>query len=81
MAYTQQSLLCSISEAQFICVELQLYLDTHPDDQKALTDYAWFSKKLKNLIAQYESQYGPLLNFGLSDTAGSSWVNSKWPWE
>ena len=81
MAATQKSLLCDISESQFICIELQLYLDTHPEDVAANHDYLWYAKKLENLMKEYEAKYGPLLNFGLSPTETGSWVNSKWPWE
>lgn len=81
MELTQQALLCKISEYQFICVELQLYLDTHPHDQDARADFLYYSEQLNELIASYETQYGPLLNFGLSPTSTSCWVHSKWPWE
>ena len=81
MATTEKSLLNDISQAQFVCVELQLYLDTHPEDEDAAHDYLWYAKKLESLIQDYEAKYGPLLNFGLSPNETGSWVNSKWPWE
>lgn len=81
MAVNQKSLLCDISETQFVCIELQLYLDTHPEDAAALHDFMWYSQKLGYLIKEYEEKYGPLLNFGISATDTGSWVNSKWPWE
>ena len=81
MAKTQKSLLNDISEVQFICIELQLYLDTHPDDAAANHDYFWYAAKLDRLVEKYEEKYGPLLNFGLSTTESGSWVKTKWPWE
>ncbi|MBQ3938951.1 MAG: spore coat protein CotJB, partial [Clostridia bacterium] len=36
---TREELLNRISEIQFVCVELNLYLDTHPDDANAAADY------------------------------------------
>ena len=81
MELTQNSLLCKISEAQFVCVELNLYLDTHPDDEDARADYLCYSETLAQLIEKYEALYGPLKNFGLSPTATGSWVSGKWPWE
>ena len=36
---TEQELLNRISEIQFVCIELNLYIDTHPDDEAALSDY------------------------------------------
>ena len=74
-------LLSRIDEIQFVCVELNLYLDTHPEDEAAQADYMSYSNELTSLIAAYERQYGPLLNFGHSDSGEGSWVYSKWPWE
>ena len=74
-------LLTRISEIQFVCVELNLYIDTHPDDADALSDYYHYSTMLKSLIESYEQQYGPLLGFGHSATQTGSWVCSEWPFE
>ena len=81
MELTQNALLSKISEAQFVCVELNLYLDTHPDDEDARADYLCYSETLTQLIDKYEALYGPLKNFGLSPTTTGSWVHCKWPWE
>ena len=77
----KKELLGRISEIQFVCVELNLYIDTHPDDADALSDYASYSMMLKSLIKTYEEQYGPLMGFGHSDTQTGSWVCSCWPFE
>ncbi|MBQ3108601.1 MAG: spore coat protein CotJB [Clostridia bacterium] len=81
MELTQNALLSKISEAQFVCVELNLYLDTHPNDEDARADYLCYSETLKQLIEKYEALYGPLKNFGLSPTETGCWVSGKWPWE
>ena len=77
----ERALLEKIGEARFACVELRLYLDTHPDDAMAKADYLAYSMKLQQLIERYEQQYGPLMNFGESPTEAGSWVFQKWPWE
>ena len=74
-------LLNRISEVQFVCVELNLYLDTHPADVSARNDYYAYSKLLAELIGDYEREYGPLLGFGHSPTNVGCWVCSEWPWE
>jgi len=57
----------------FICVELRLYLDTHPDDSRAMEYYRQYSKKLMKL-KDYLSE--------LSERPGyNSWVFDPWPWE
>ena len=81
MDTTQQMMFDKIREARFASIELRIYLDTHPDDTMAQTDYLAYSEKLQMLIQRYEAQYGPLMNFGQSPTDAGSWVFSKWPWE
>ena len=78
---SQSELLNSISELQFVCVELNLYLDTHPGDIAARSDYYNYSVMLRELINSYESEYGPLMGFGQSPTDVGCWVCSEWPWE
>ncbi len=81
MDNTQCALMNKISEYQFVCVELNLYLDTHPEDEAARADYLCYGKRLNALIGQYEELYGPLMNFGHSPTDVGNYVTSKWPWE
>lgn len=81
MEMTQTCLLQKIGEARFACVELQLYLDTHPEDETAMQDFLSYAEKLRQLIGMYEREYGPLLNFGESVSTAGSWVYQKWPWE
>ena len=78
---TEQELLNRISEIQFVCIELNLYIDTHPDDEAALSDYYNYGEMLNSLISEYERSYGPLIGFGHSVTRTGSWVCSAWPWE
>ena len=77
----QETLLEQISEIQFVCIELNLYLDTHPDDADALADYRSYSAMLRQLIAEYGQQYGPLLGFGHSDASAGSWPIGGRPFE
>lgn len=72
-----------LQAVQFALVELQLYLDTHPTDNKAKEQYTKFSDYLKNYIPLYEKQFGPLFQYGLSNDYknNSPWVQQPWPWE
>lgn len=81
MDATQKALMEKIREGRFACIDLNIYLDTHPDDEAAKTDYLCYAEKLNLLIDRYEMQYGPLLNFGQSATSAGSWVFQKWPWD
>ena len=81
MDENKQCLLTMIQEARFACVELNLYLDTHPDDEAAKADFNCYANKLCMLTQKYERQYGPLMNFGESAMQNGAWVYQKWPWE
>ncbi len=78
---TREEMLTRIGELQFVCVELNLYLDTHPLDADAAQDYRSYSAMLGELTAAYERQFGPLMGFGVSSTDAGSWVNDPWPFE
>lgn len=77
----QTALMNKIMEYQFVCVELNLYLDTHPDDEAARADYLCYGKRLHAMLDQYAELYGPLMNFGHMPTETGCYVTSKWPWQ
>ena len=75
-------LMLAIQEIEFFCIELQLFLDTHPGDQKAREAFLTYSHKLRELKKKYDAECGPLHNFGYSSSENGSWVYSQpWPWE
>ena len=77
--YTEQELLQRIGEVRFACVELQLYLDTHPDDLDAMNDFNSYAVTLDRLCNEYTERFGPLENFGNSTHDAGSWAYQKWP--
>ncbi len=79
--YTEQALLQKIGEVRFALVELQLYLDTHPEDPDAANDFNAYAETLGRLCTEYTERFGPLENFGSSAHAAGSWVYQKWPWQ
>ena len=63
----------------FAIIELGLYLDTHPDDQKALCMHRDYTKQLKELKDKYQKVYGPLsIYFPCNKWR---WLEEPWPWE
>ena len=77
-----RELLRQIYEMEFTCIELQLYLDTHPDDQQAQQEFIRHSRHLRELKAAYDKEVAPLHNFGYSSIETGSWVTAApWPWE
>lgn len=81
MNVTADCLLKQIAECEFTCCDINLYLDTHPDDSRAIADYNCYCEQLRALKDLYCSKFGPLENFGNSPyEVGNEWVHSSWPW-
>ena len=79
---SKSDLILKIQELTFACVDLNLYLDNHPDDACAINMYNSFSKQLNEAMRSYECKYGPLTNFGYGKSnCPWQWVEEPWPWE
>lgn len=64
---------------QFAITELALYLNTHPDDEKALCLHRKYCRRLKDLEDKYQKVYGPLtINYPCNKWR---WLEEPWPWE
>lgn len=75
-------LLHEIQAVDFVLVELNLYLDTHPGDRAALEQYNLYTHKAKMLKEQYAMEYGPLQNYGNSYAKEPfGWPEAPWPWQ
>ncbi len=57
---TKEEMLQQIKSYNFSIIELALYLDTHPDDDRALALHRRYCKELKELKDKYQKVYGPL---------------------
>lgn len=77
-----QELMKKIKELEFAAVDLNLYLDTHPQCRQALADYNMITQDLMKHKKMYESKFGPLTNYGTSPSQYPwRWVDEPWPWE
>jgi spore coat protein JB len=76
-----KTLLKKIQALEFTAVDLNLYLDTHPQDQAALRHFCTVRDELLNCIRTFEQKYGPLTPVGYACTNCWQWVESPWPWE
>lgn len=71
-----------LQEVQFALIELQLYLDMNPEDQRAVRQYNCLSEELMSLKHEYEKQRGPLMQYGFSPSPRRwVWTSTPWPWE
>lgn len=81
MEENRMNILKSLQEVGFAVIELELYLDTHPDDMNALSAYNNLVSQQQNLIMTYERMYGPLRSNTSQSSYPWQWINDPWPWE
>lgn len=76
---TREKMLNDIKCYEFAVIELALYLDTHPKDEKALCLHNKYCKELKELKDRYQKIYGPLtITYPCNKWR---WIEEPWPWE
>jgi spore coat protein JB len=76
---TRREMMQQIRCYEFAINELALYLDTHPDDEKALCLHKKYCKISKDLKDKYQKVYGPLtINYPCNKWR---WLEEPWPWE
>lgn len=64
---------------RFAIIELGLYLDTHPDDEKAICLHKEYCNRFKDLSDKYQKVHGPLtIMFPCNKWR---WLEEPWPWE
>ena len=76
---TREEMLKQIKCLGFAVIELGEYLDTHPDDEKALCLHNKYSKDYKDITDKYQKVYGPLTIFYPCNKW--RWLEEPWPWE
>lgn len=82
MKYNRKEKLKRIMAEEFTAIDFNLYLDTHPEDKRALQDYNETVERLSQLKREYEQKYGPLTNFGYAPSRYPwQWIDEPWPWE
>ncbi|WP_297988088.1 spore coat protein CotJB [Anoxybacillus sp.] len=75
-------LLHQLQAIDFVLVDLTLYLDTHPNDYEAIRQFNELSLERRKLKKQYETQFGPLQQYGNSYSQYPwDWSKTPWPWQ
>ena len=78
----REQYLRAVQICEFVLVELNLYLDTHPDNTCALSYFAQINQAHREAVTAYESQFGPLTITGTCEHAQSwDWIQGPWPWD
>lgn len=72
-------LLRAIAEASFFAQDLKLYLDTHPDDKRAVEMYAEACRQYKACKAAFEECFYPLTPCSAGMDGCWDWPEGVWP--
>ena len=80
---SRQQLMARINEVSFAVNDMNLYLDTHPCDEKALVYCRELVQERKKLLKEYAEIYGPLTIDSTVWTEESvwKWMEQPFPWE
>lgn len=76
----RDKLIKQIMTADFVLHETALFLDTHPENKKALEYYKLAQKRREELAEQHRKSYGPLTYYEVRYDSWN-WVDTPWPWQ
>lgn len=78
----EEALMNKIRQYRFAMIDLNLYLDTHPNDANVIKIFNSYQKLEKQACYEYESKYGPLTIDDIPNNINVwIWDNGPWPWE
>lgn len=78
---SQNELKKAIQSYRFAAHDMLLYLDTHPEDEKAFALFKSLTRKANELQDSYQQKYGPLDVRAAAEYTEFNWIDSPWPWE
>lgn len=77
----KDELLKLLTSLDFMAVDLALYLDTHPNDRAALSQYNSIITQADSVRRSYQEKYGPLYSFRSPSGYPWQWSQNPWPWD
>jgi spore coat protein JB len=77
----RECLLKELTEQKFAAYEISLFLDTHPNDRKALDTREKYRMRYQELKDQYEEKYGMLDILAQDQDNTWSWIKNPSPWD
>ena len=63
----------------FAVIDIAEYLDTHPNDKKAICLHKEYANRLKDVKDKYQRVFGPLSIYYPCNKW--RWIEEPWPWE
>lgn len=77
----KEQLLMNVGIVDFTLVDLAEYLDTHPEDKRALEYFKHYSQIKKQLCREFSMKYHPLTMAEADCDNVWSWGEAPLPWE
>ena len=78
----QADLLTYIDALCFTLIDLNLYLDIYPNDNKMINLYNNYLKEKEEMVNEYDRKFGALtLDSKSLNKTPWSWSDNPWPWE
>jgi spore coat protein JB len=77
----QLDLIKTLQALEFSAFDFNLYLDTHPSDQRALAEYSNLMREVRIAENTYNQKYGPLMAEDNVNQSGWRWAIDPWPWD
>ena len=71
----------SLKALDFAIIETGLFLNTHPNDEKALAYYNKLVNERNDALPTYHKNCGPITLFDGNTKSSWDWVKTPWPWE
>lgn len=78
--YDKKKLLNYIDAVSFALIDTTLYLDTHPNDQKAIDHFNQYQKARKQALKEYAKNFEPLTIDSADIDDHFTWATDSWPW-
>ncbi len=76
----REEMLKKLQSYNFAAYDLNLYLDTHPNDKKALELFKELTCKAKEAYVAFLKEFGPLT--AMDNTQDTwAWLENPWPWD
>ena len=77
----REKALNTVRELAFAAHEINLFLDSHPNNRMALRYFRKYCDEMKKAVAAFEESYGPLTANANTSCEEWAWVKRPWPWE
>lgn len=78
----QAQLLTTVDALSFAAHDLNLYLDTHPDDKDMIQLFNQYRIQSEQATNEYENRFGPLsIDSNSLNVYPWAWSKMPWPWD